>query len=243
MSDEVRTGPTAGQWAAIGLVGIVAIGAQISRELRKSPEQKREDRNKRRDKQALKREYEARKTDARRLDDSRWRQFEKDAKALATVQAERHTVISSKPLHAHVSYKRGGNYGHTWETITAERGAEIVIVHIDHDGGATVRYSNREDARVNDYKANFGTSYGYVTIGKRLDEVSHVQKRTARFVATMQAHGHYKGPIALAAPGNFYDVQKEHFARYAEARGWPPTRYGESDEVMRWYQDAIRSLS
>lgn len=72
MTRQPKSSPSAEQWAAIGLFGIAALGVRLSRELRKSPEQKREDRSKLRARHALKREYEVRSKVARQLDDQRW---------------------------------------------------------------------------------------------------------------------------------------------------------------------------
>lgn len=160
--------------------------------------------------------------------------------AQAEFQADRHIAIAAAPLAAEVSYKQGNNYGHVWEDVKAEFGHETVLVHIDHDGGAFIHYSSSEDEAADGYRSDFVRAYGYVTIGKGIKAPSKVQKRVARFIAAMQAAGHFEGVIALVAPGHSYDLKQDHFARYARARGWPEKRYGEYEKAARWYYDAKR---
>lgn len=135
MTKRPKIDLTPEQWVAIGAFGAFAIGVRVVQELNKSPAKKSEERRRHAERNALRREYEAKLKEAWKIDAARWRQFETDPDAQAAILSEVHISIDVERVAAEVSYDRGNNFGHVWERITAKTPDETLVVVIDHDGG------------------------------------------------------------------------------------------------------------
>lgn len=230
MTKRPKIDPPPEKLAVIGAVGAIALGIHFAREMGKSPAGRADERRRNADRNALRRENQARLQEAWKIDAARWRQFEEDPEARAAISAERHIAIDAGPADAEVTYRTSANYGHRKDWVTAKSGDKTLVVLVDYDGGSWITYSSATAH----YHSRFGSTDGYVTIGESEGPVTDDQACAARLLGTMQLQGHLPGIISIARPWSFQRIER-HFAAYARARGWPEERNGEDRRVRRAY--------
>lgn len=225
------------QLLAAGLVTAAAIGMQLYREARRSPEERAKDAAKRAKQRNAKRRadqarsrYHRLMKEAETLDRHRWREFNSDPDAIARLDAESRIPIRANPANGSVTRASSGSlWGVVYTYIVSSDGDEFKLIHRIDGDCITVELT----ASVGNYRSGASRSRGCLVIGTRGEAPDRVFHRMAEMFAAVQAQGHWKGIDLCLLKEDHQKIETRHYADFARARGWPEERGAEAIAVSR----------
>lgn len=214
-----------------------AIGMQLYRETRRSPEERAKDADKRAKQRDAKRRadqarsrYHRLMKEAQALDRRRWREFKSDPDAIARLDAESRIPSRANPANGSVNRASSGSlWGVVYTYTVASDGDEFRLIHRIDGDYITVELA----ARVGNYRSGASLSRGCLVVGTRGGAPDRVFHRLAEMIAALQAEGHWKGYDVCLVKEDHQKIEARHYADFARARGWPEEQGAEAVAVSK----------